>query len=160
MLPTPAPARAQRLRTSDDAKRATARNGRRTEYPDAQGSGLVLHVEPSGAKMWRCRVQRAGTRTWLTLGSFPTMTLAEARAARMHARLAADPAAERGRAKAADLELAAATLAAVAPRWLETRARTRNWTPQYAGDMRRRFAKHVLPALGARPPPASPCAKP
>ena len=42
-------------------------------------SGLALQVTASGARSWVLRLQIAGRRREMGLGSFPTVTLAEAR---------------------------------------------------------------------------------
>jgi hypothetical protein len=65
-----------------------------------EGNGLMLWVQSSGIKAWRCKVQRNGRNTTLTLGYFPAMTPEDARAARMDMRTATDPARDRRLAKA------------------------------------------------------------
>jgi len=46
----------------------------------ADGNGLYLLVRPTGSRSWLLRVQTAGKRRDLGLGSFPRVSLAEARA--------------------------------------------------------------------------------
>ena len=45
----------------------------------ADGGGLRLVVKPSGAKYWQFKTAKGGKETSLQLGSFPQMSLAEAR---------------------------------------------------------------------------------
>jgi len=49
-------------------------------YPKQRG--VYLLVRPSGAKLWRYNVRRNGINTTLSLGSFPTVSLANALAER------------------------------------------------------------------------------
>ncbi|MBA3111016.1 integrase arm-type DNA-binding domain-containing protein [Salmonella enterica] len=52
-----------------------------TDYELFDGQGLTLFVRTSGKKIWRFRYKRPGSasRTTITLGYFPAMTLASAR---------------------------------------------------------------------------------
>lgn len=54
---------------------------KRLEIPDAALSGLYLVVQPSGVKSWALRYRFAGKSAKLTLGRWPLMNLAAARAA-------------------------------------------------------------------------------
>lgn len=54
---------------------------KRLEIPDAGLSGLYLVVQPSGTKSWALRYRLAGKPAKLTLGRWPVMGLAAARAA-------------------------------------------------------------------------------
>lgn len=55
-------------------------------YRIADTNGLAIEVRPTGAKFWRYRYRFAGKATMLTLGEYPLMGLADARAARDKAR--------------------------------------------------------------------------
>ncbi|QOZ20846.1 integrase [Bradyrhizobium sp. CCBAU 21365] len=55
-------------------------------YRLADGLGLALQVEPNGTKLWRFRYRFAGTQKMLSLGSFPEVTIAQARTKRDEAR--------------------------------------------------------------------------
>lgn len=50
------------------------------------GGGLYIEVLPSGSRKWRLKYRYAGRETRATFGSFPEVTLAEARAQRDRAR--------------------------------------------------------------------------
>ena len=80
---------------------------KRQEVADAACPGLYLIIQPGGAKGWAFRYRFGGRPSKLALGSFPAMTLAEARRAASEARdkldMGTDPAAEKRRAKAAPL---------------------------------------------------------
>lgn len=55
-------------------------------YRIADSNGLAIEVRPGGAKIWRYRYRYVGRATMATLGEYPAMGLAEARAARDKAR--------------------------------------------------------------------------
>lgn len=52
----------------------------------ADSNGLTIEVRPTGLKFWRYRYRFAGKPTMLTLGEYPAVGLADARAARDTAR--------------------------------------------------------------------------
>jgi len=51
-------------------------------YRMADTNGLAIEVRPTGTKFWRYRYRFAGKATMLTLGQYPGMGIADARAAR------------------------------------------------------------------------------
>ena len=71
-------ARALNVRTIDAIK---PHKTKRQEIPDGTVRGLYLVVQPSGAKSWAVRYRHEGKPTKLTLGPYPRLGLAEARAA-------------------------------------------------------------------------------
>ena len=58
-------------------------NGRLTvgKYHDGGGLGLFLRVDPDGSKFWIQRITLNGKRPELGLGSYPAVSLAQAREA-------------------------------------------------------------------------------
>ena len=78
-------------------KARKVKHSRRTMYGESHGDehGLVLLVQPTGAKSWVQRVTLRGKRIAMGLGGFPVVTLAEAREAalenRRMARKGVDP---------------------------------------------------------------------
>ncbi|MCK8483946.1 integrase arm-type DNA-binding domain-containing protein [Aliiroseovarius sp. S2029] len=80
----------------------------RREIPDPALSGLYLVVQPSGVKSWALRYRYAGKPKKLTLGRWPVMGLADARAAATDAIEALehgnDPSAAKKATKAARME--------------------------------------------------------
>ncbi|WP_373486913.1 tyrosine-type recombinase/integrase [Blastomonas sp.] len=77
----------------------------RREIPDPALSGLYLVIQPSGVKSWALRYRYAGKPKKLTLGRWPVVGLADARAAASEAIEAVDhgndPSAAKKRTKAA-----------------------------------------------------------
>jgi len=80
----------------------------RREIPDPALSGLYLVAQPSGAKSWALRYRYGGKSRKLTLGKWPIMGVAAARAAASEAlgklELGDDPSAAKKKAKAARIE--------------------------------------------------------
>ena len=62
---------------------AALKTDRRIDVPDGKIPGLALRVTPSGSKSWALRYRRTGGRAdpsrRVTLGSYPTISLADAR---------------------------------------------------------------------------------
>lgn len=91
------------------------------------GKGLYLLVRPDGAKWWRYDYRRPVTskRNTLSFGTYPEVSLADARQRQAEARklLAAgiDPGEQRKAIKAAGAERAASTFAALAAEYLATK---------------------------------------
>jgi integrase len=52
---------------------------RRIEQPDSMVKGLMLIVQPTGAKSWQVRYRAGGLRRRMGLGSYPAVSLAYAR---------------------------------------------------------------------------------
>src|SRR5579862_995357 len=83
----------------------TDRKARQVNEPGryADGQGLYLVVEPSGARRWLLRTVIHGRRVDMGLGGFPLVALAEAREkARQYRKIArdgGDPLAERRKAQ-------------------------------------------------------------
>jgi hypothetical protein len=55
-------------------------------YTLGDGQGLSLLIEPNGSKSWRFRYRYAGKPKMISLGVYPTITLADARSRRDDAR--------------------------------------------------------------------------
>ncbi|MDQ7775557.1 MAG: integrase family protein [Paracoccus aminovorans] len=77
---------------------------RRQEIPDSLCTGLYLVVQPTGKKGWQVRYRHGGTHRRMTLGGYPILSLADARARARDVLAGAtegrDPAAEVKAAKA------------------------------------------------------------
>ncbi len=84
--------------------------------------GLYLEVSPSGGKWWRLRYWIAGRENRLSLGTFPEVSLAQARARRDDARKlladGVDPSATR-KAEKAEAQAGGETFELVALEWFE-----------------------------------------
>lgn len=114
-------------------------------------NGLYLEVAPSGGKWWRYKYRFAGKEKRLSLGTYPEVSLKEARDRRDEARKliadGIDPSAER---KAAKLRIAAApndSFEAVAREWWKAWSTTR--TPKHADQVLRRMETDIFPEIGS-----------
>jgi integrase len=96
-------------------------------YRIADTNGLCVEVRPTGAKVWRYRFRHIGKASIVTLGGYPTMSLAEARAERDKARAmvksGTSPAHAAKAARATRQELAGNTFVSVALEFLAKRER-------------------------------------
>ena len=117
------------------------------------GEGLYLEVAPSGGKWWRLKYRWAGREKRLSLGTYPEVTLLEARRRRDDAKrtLAAgeDPSAERRSQKMAAGAAATNTFESVARAWHGSWKRTRS--EKHAAQVMRRLELDVFPKLGSMP---------
>ena len=113
---------------------------RRVEYFDRNANGLALRVSPSGAKSWVMlyRAQRR-LRRW-TIGTYPALSLADARLQARRGWRAVELGHDPARAKRATRE--ADTIGELVARYVEEYAKPkkRSWK-----DDRRLLGKHILP---------------
>lgn len=117
------------------------------------GGGLYLEVAPNGGRWWRLKFRHSGKEKRLSLGTYPTTSLKEARERREEARkqLAAgvDPSEARKAAKAAKRHEALNTLEAVARAWLDHRADA--WIDKTRAVILASLENDVFPIIGVRP---------
>ncbi|EQA1696657.1 integrase domain-containing protein [Enterobacter cloacae] len=128
---------------------------REKDFTLHDGDGLFLLVKTSGKKLWRFRYQRPGSssRTNLSLGSYPALTLAAARQIRdQHLTTLAqgmDPQQQQEQAsEQRQIELDS-IFSTVAANWFQIKSRS--VTEDYAKDIWRSLDKDVFPAIGAIP---------
>jgi integrase len=140
----------------------------RVEYFDAGTKGFGLRVTAAGRMTWVVLYRYLGTKRRMTLGTYPTVTLADAREAAEDALRAAakgkDPAGEKKAAREAD------TFAELAEDYIELHAKPnkRSWKedrraldrdllPTFrlrkAADVKRRDVKKLLAEIKARGAP-------
>jgi integrase len=124
-------------------------------YTLSDGGGLQLRVKPNGAKLWLLDYLRPYTkkRTSLSFGSYPTISLAEARSKRNDARelLAKDIDPKEHRDETSRLNDIAHnnTLEYIAQKWLEVKKST--VSENHATDTWRSLELHIFPDLGKVP---------
>lgn len=121
----------------------------------ADGGGMYLEISPSGSKLWRLRYRRVdGKETTVSLGAYPRVTLAHARAARDHTKLrmkeqGIDPATERRADRLRAQQALGDSFEAVARHWLATK--TPKWSAKRPAKVTRRLEVDAFPFLGSRP---------
>ncbi|AAZ27231.1 integrase domain-containing protein [Colwellia psychrerythraea] len=124
-------------------------------YKLSDGDGLQLRIMPNGSKQWLLDYFKPYTkkRTSFSLGSYPDVTLANARAKRASSRelLAQDidPKEHKEDHHREQLLIASHTLKSVAEDWFAIKKTT--ITEVTAKSLWRKFENHVFPKLGHRP---------
>jgi integrase len=117
---------------------------------DAREAGFGIRVTPAGTKLWVAKASHAGRKTRVTVGTFPDVNTAEARALARAAvsdiRAGRNPTAER-RARAAAVQSGGMTVASLADKWMADHVRPK-LKPRTVADYERMLAKHILPAVG------------
>ena len=125
------------------------------EYNLVDGDGLYLRIKPNGSKLWLLKYSRpfTKTRTNLSFGSYPDVSLAEARKRRSEAKelLAKDidPKEHRDEEQRLEREAKYQTLAHVTKSWLKVK-RTKV-TDSHADGIYRSLELHIFPAMGKLP---------
>lgn len=89
-------------------------------YRIADQGGLCLEVKTTGKKFWRYRYRFEGKATMLGLGSYPSMSLAEAREAHMQASKTLKSGLNPKQVKKAESQVQSDTFEQVAREWLAT----------------------------------------
>ncbi|MGG5811431.1 tyrosine-type recombinase/integrase [Falsiroseomonas sp. CW058] len=122
-------------------------------YRVRDGGGLVLQVMPSGSKLWHYRYQIGGKERTLSIGTYPDVSLLEARQARDAARdllrEGRDPSTEKRLRRLAAMAAGGTTFEAIARGWHESQ-RTR-WTDRHAADVLASLQADAFPTLGRLP---------
>ena len=122
-------------------------------YKLADGGGLWLYVEPTGAKLWRFRFRYGGKESMLSFGAWPEVSIADARAqrddARHQLREGINPAASRKQARIEREVASGNTFRAVAEDWVE--ANRNQWIPSHVARVQSSLDRDILPRLGDRP---------
>ncbi len=117
------------------------------------GKGLYLEIAPAGGKWWRLKYRFNGKEKRLSLGTYPDVSLKDARERRDEARkLVAnkiDPSAHRKAQKTATIERAANSFEVVTREWFAKHKI--NWAPAHASRIIRRFERDIFGWLGDRP---------
>ncbi|MCP5404865.1 MAG: integrase arm-type DNA-binding domain-containing protein [Pseudomonadaceae bacterium] len=122
-------------------------------YKLADFDGLYLLVSPAGGKHWKLKYYYLGKEKKLALGSYPLVTLAEAREKAMAARKMkaqeVDPALEKRKDKARAKLESETTFEVVARAWHAKNVS--GWTENHGSYNLRRLERDIFPAFGAMP---------
>ncbi len=120
------------------------------------GNGLYIEIAVSGSKFWRYKYRFEGREKLLTIGSYPKISLRQARVACAEAHdlldQGVDPGAAKQKARKEKEEEQAVrgrTFAVVAREWYETKGL--NLTPKYRLQKWQKIEKHLLPHIGDTP---------
>ncbi|HHN5324410.1 TPA: tyrosine-type recombinase/integrase [Escherichia coli] len=122
-------------------------------YTLGDGQGLSLLVEPNGSKSWRFRYRYAGKPKMISLGVYPTITLAEARSRRDEARKIVaegkNPSEVRKEQKLALRIQSENAFEKIAREWHWMKSL--KWSAGYASDIMEAFQNDIFPYVGTRP---------
>ncbi|WP_312990799.1 tyrosine-type recombinase/integrase [Atlantibacter hermannii] len=122
-------------------------------YTLGDGQGLSLLIEPNGSKSWRFRYRFAGKPKMISLGVYPTITLADARSRRDDARkLVAEgknPSEVRKEQKIALQTESESAFEKIAREWHQLKSA--KWSAGYASDIIEAFKNDIFPYVGTRP---------
>lgn len=123
------------------------------DYKLSDGYGLHLLVTPTGGKLWRFQYRYADKQKLLSFGSYPSITLADARQRREDARKllanGVDPSEIKKAQKAAVISSNEKSLEVVARAWHS--GKVEGWAESHAKTTMERLEKNIFPWLGAKP---------
>lgn len=123
------------------------------EFTLFDGGGLYVLITPSGGKLWHLKYSYNGKGKRITLGAYPSISLADARQRREEAKKllanGIDPGEVKKAQKAAMGEQDANTFEVVAREWHSKFAHT--WVASHAQHKLERLEKNVFPWIGKRP---------
>jgi len=145
-------ARTTKPLTNTEVKQAKPRD---KLYTLSDGKGLQLRIKPNGTKLWLFDYRRPYTnkRTCLSFGSYPELSLAEARSERTVARKLLkqeiDPKDQREEVKRLNETAHNNTLKHIAAKWLEVKKA--KVSSGHATDTWRSLELHIFPDLGNVP---------
>jgi integrase len=117
------------------------------------GGGLYLEVASSGSRLWKFKYRRPGANdeTRMSFGTYPQVSLADARRQRTEARLqlsaGVDPAQARRDAAASIAEEHSLRFEKVARAWHATMLS--GWQPDTAANILHRLEQDIFPSIGA-----------
>ena len=122
-------------------------------YKLTDGGGLFLLVTPTGGKLWKLKYRFSDIEKKLSFGTYPAISLADARQRREDARKllanGVDPTAIKKAQKAAGEDIAANSFEVVAREWHETFKES--WSPSHAHVTITRLERDVFPWMGKSP---------
>lgn len=115
-------------------------------------NGLYLLINPNGSKLWRYRFRLGGKETVFAIGAYPTVNLAQARAARDAARelvkQGINPAHNRAPMLAEQIADNRNTFSAIAEEFIASK---QGKSQTYINGIRRDFKTYVYPTIGNLP---------
>jgi integrase len=131
------------------------RNTKPTDKPVklSDGGGLHLLINPTGGKLWRMAYRFHGKQKTLAFGTYPAVSLKDARSRRDDAKVLLAKGIDPGEQKKVDKRQARVqasnTFEIIAREWFD--ARKAGWTPAYSTRIWRRLEADIFSVIGARP---------
>ena len=119
------------------------------------GGGLFLLVAPSGGKWWRFKYSFSGKSKTVSFGTYPDISLSDARQRRQEARKllanGVDPSDNRKAVKSAKEELQANSFEAIAREWHKHMLGKTEWSTEHATTILNRLEQDIFPWIGKKP---------
>lgn len=126
---------------------------REKQYGLYDGGGLFLTITPRGGKWWRFKYRFNGKEKLMSFGTYPEISLSDARRCREEAReqvaKGVDPSELRKATKEAQAESAANSFEVVAREWIGKQKN--KWTPANTLVVTKQLENNVFPWIGKRP---------
>ena len=126
---------------------------REKSYTLNDGNGLSLLIEPNGSRGWRFRYRFDGKPKMISLGTYPDVSLNDARLKRDDARKQVaggiNPSDVRKEDKLSKQGRNENTFEAIAREWYAKRID--RWSESYGEEMMKTFEADVFPIIGRRP---------
>jgi len=123
------------------------------DYNLFDGGGLYLLVTTTGGKLWRMKYRFEGKERRIAFGSYPEISLADARRRKEEARKlvanGTDPANAKKAQKQAGEDRAANSFEVIAREWYG--AFQDQWTPGHATKLLSRMERELFPYIGSMP---------
>lgn len=123
------------------------------DYKLSDEKGLYLFIKSTGSKLWRVAYRFDGKQKTLSLGTYPVVTLADARAKHLEARKlldrGLDPSEVKKTARTARIDALTNSFEAIAREWVLVAKQGK--VASYQHNTMRRLEIHLLPWLGKRP---------
>jgi integrase len=114
-------------------------------YKLTDGNGLHLFITPAGGRFWRLRYQKDGKERLVSLGTYPEMSLRQARDRRNELRAQL----RNGGTDPQTTSPPTPTLAELVRQWHDVQKG--RWKLHHAKDVLTSLQREILPSLGARP---------
>jgi integrase len=122
-------------------------------YKLGDAAGLYLYVLPTGYRSWRWKYRVAGKEKRMVFGSYPEITLAQAREMREDAarqlRGGVDPSIDKQQRAAAHTARVGATFRTIADDWMKSQAAT--WSKGHAQTVKASLERDVFAKIGHLP---------
>lgn len=123
------------------------------EYKLTDGEGMYLLIKPNGTKCWRLKYRFAGKERKLAIGTYPEISLSNARKKRTVARdiltQGLDPSQAKKQEKRMIAIKAQNSFESVTREWHENNKHT--WTEKHANSILKRLSCKLFPDIGNRP---------
>ena len=117
-------------------------------YRVADSHGLAIEVNPNGSKLWRHRFRYNNKATMMSLGSYPMVSLLEARQLRDNNKQLLKDGINPTRTQK-NIGVTKTTFKEMFEQWIDNRKD--EWSPGYVEDTQQRAHNYLIPTLGKLP---------